>query len=59
MNVRASIVGLWVFCCLPALAQDVADAILLTNVGIWDGSSGEIRKNRHILIVAGEIIRRY
>jgi len=30
--------------------------MLLTNIGIWDGSSGEVRNHQYILIVAGEIV---
>ncbi len=55
MKVQVSMVCLWLFGSLSALAQDQAD-VLLTNIGIWDGSSGEVRNQQHILIVAGEIL---
>ena len=51
-----SLAGFWLFCCLPMLAQGTADTLLLTNIGIWDGSSGEVRNDQHILIIAGEIV---
>ena len=51
-----SLAGFCLFCCLPALAQGTADTLLLTNIGIWDGSSGEVRNDQYILIVAGEIV---
>jgi phosphate-selective porin OprO/OprP len=44
------------FCCLSAYAQEQTNAVLLTNIGIWDGSSGEVRNGQHILIIAGEIV---
>ena len=56
MKEQASLVCLWLFCSLPALAQDQADTVLLTNIGIWDGSSGEVHNDQHILIVDGEIL---
>lgn len=46
----------WVFCTLPAFAQDSADSVLLTNVGIWNGSNGEIHGGQHVLMIDGEIV---
>lgn len=55
-RVSISILAFWLLCCLPALAEDAEHTVLLTNIGIWDGSSGEVRVDQHILIVDGEIV---
>jgi phosphate-selective porin len=56
MKLRVPVVCFWLLGCLSASAQDMVDTILLTNIGIWDTSSGEVRNDHHILIVAGEIV---
>ena len=56
MKVHVSMACLLLFVWLPASAQEQANVVLLTNIGIWDGSSGTVRNDQHILIVAGEIV---
>jgi phosphate-selective porin len=56
MKRRLPVDCLWLFACLAVSAQGADDVVLLTNIGIWDGSSGEVRDGQNILVVAGEII---
>jgi len=46
----------WVFCTLSAFAQDSADSVLLTNVGVWNGSNDEVHGGQHILVIDGKIV---
>ena len=55
-KIHISIVCFCFLACLPAAGQDQANVVILTNIDIWDGSSSEIRKNQHILIVSGEVV---
>jgi imidazolonepropionase-like amidohydrolase len=56
MTIRVLLPGLLLCICLPASAQQQADDFLLTNVGIWDGSTAVVQINQHVLIIAGEIV---
>ena len=56
MKIVAATLCIWLFIGSPAVAQEQGDTVLLTNIGVWDGSSREVRNDQHILIVFCEIV---
>ena len=55
-SVFAAMLCIWALIGPLAVAEEPRDTVLLTNIGVWDGSSGTVQTNQFILIVSGEIV---